>query len=141
MKTVKYILVNDCVSRNVGFHSTCSRIVRDSFVSDLRYCHVVEFKRLDDVGFKFFASKAPLRVERQDSGFRFFQPLGLSRKALLAELVRLRLRYPTAKILGLSELGRHRVHPSDEMNGVRREMSGELGVLCKQSAPTGRARN
>ena len=123
MKTVKYILVNDCVSRNVGFHSTCSRIVRDSFVTDLRYCHVVEFKRLDDVGFKFFASKAPLRVERQDSGFRFFQSLGLSRKALLAELVRLRLRYPSAKILGLSELGHHRVHPSDEMNGVRREMS------------------
>ena len=117
MKTVKYILVNDCVSRNVGFHSTCSRIVRDSFVTDLRYCHVVEFKRLDDVGFM-----------SQNSGFRFFQPLGLSRKALLAELVRLRLRYPTAKILGLSELGRHRVHPSEEMNGVRREMSGELGI-------------
>ncbi len=117
MKTVKYILVNDCVSRNVGFHSTCSRIVRDSFVTDLRCCHVVEFKRLDDVDFR-----------SQDSGFRFFQPLGLSRKALLAELVCLRLRYPTAKILGLSELGRHRVHPSEEMNGVRREMSGELGV-------------
>ena len=119
MKTVKYILINDCVSRNVGFHSTCSRIVRDSFVSDLRYCHV---------GFKFFASKAPPRVERQDSGVRFFQPHGLSRKALLAELVRLRLRYPSAKILGLSELGRHRVHPSEEMNGLRREMSGELGI-------------
>jgi hypothetical protein len=86
-------------------------------VTDLRCCHVVEFKRLDDVDFR-----------SQDSGFRFFQPLGLSRKALLAELVCLRLRYPTAKILGLSELGRHRVHPSEEMNGVRREMSGELGV-------------
>ena len=115
MKTVKYILVNDCVSRNVGFHSTCSRIVRDSFVSDLRYCHVVEFKRLDDVGSR-----------SQDSGFRFFQPLGLSRNALVAELVRLRILYPSAKILGLSELGRYRVHPSDEMNGVRREMNFEL---------------
>ena len=112
MKTVKYILVNDCVSRNVGFHSACSRIVRDSFVTDLRYCHVVELKRLDDVGFM-----------SQNSGVRFFQPHGLSRKALLAELVRLRLRYPSAKILGLSELGRHRVHPSEEMNGVRREMN------------------
>ena len=121
MKTVKYILINDCVSRNVGFHSTCSRIVRDSFVTDLRCCHVVGFKRLDDVGFR-----------SQDSGFRFFQPLGLSRKALLAELVRLRLRYPTAKILGLSELGRHRVNPSEEMNGLRREMSGELGVRSEE---------
>ena len=110
MKTVKYILINDCVSRNVGFHSTCSRIVRDSFVTDLRYCHVVEPRRLDSVGFKFF------------------QSLGMSRNALVAELVRLRILYPSAKILGLSELGRHCVKPSDEMNGVRREMNYECLV-------------
>ena len=85
MKTVNYILVNENACQNVD------RLVRDSFVSDLRQCHVIE--------------------------------PGLTRGELIDRLVRLRRHHPDAKILGLSELGPHCVHPSEAMNALRRELS------------------
>lgn len=42
---------------------------------------------------------------------------------LVAELCQLRKRHPKAKILGISELGDHCVHPTERMNQVRRAMS------------------
>lgn len=36
MKIIKYILVNETASQNVA------RLVYDSFVSDLRFCHVID---------------------------------------------------------------------------------------------------
>ena len=85
MKPIKYILVNENACQNVA----C--LVRDSFVSDLRYCLIVE--------------------------------PGLTRGELIDHLVRLRRHHPDAPILGLSELGPHCVHPSEEMNQLRRELS------------------
>lgn len=45
------------------------------------------------------------------------------RSALIRELVGLRRHWPDAKILGISELGEHCVHPSERMNKLRRELS------------------
>lgn len=45
------------------------------------------------------------------------------REALIFELCQLRKRHPEAKILGISELGDHCVHPTERMNQVRRAMS------------------
>ena len=51
---------------------------------------------------------------------------GSEREGLIEELCRLRKLYPKAKILGVSELGEHCVHPSERMNQLRRELS-DLG--------------
>ena len=87
MKQIKFILVNEIDSQDAA----C--LVRDSFVSDLRQCHVVESS--------------------------------LSRGELIQRLDRLRRHHPDAKILGLSELGSHCVRPSEAMNALRRELSGQ----------------
>ena len=42
---------------------------------------------------------------------------------LIDRIVGLRRHHPDAKILGLSELGDYRVHPSDAMNAIRRRLS------------------
>ena len=55
-----------------------------------------------------------------------FKVQGSEREGLIEELCRLRKLYPKAKILGVSELGEHCVHPSERMNQLRRELS-ELG--------------
>ena len=55
-----------------------------------------------------------------------FSDLKVQREGLIEELCRLRKLYPKAKILGVSELGEHCVHPSERMNQLRRELS-ELG--------------
>jgi len=51
---------------------------------------------------------------------------GSEREGLIEELCRLRKQYPKAKILGVSELGEHCVHPSERMNQLRRELSERL---------------
>ena len=56
------------------------------------------------------------------SGFAEGQS-GSEREGLIEELCRLRKLYPKAKILGVSELGEHCVHPSERMNQLRRELS------------------
>ena len=59
------------------------------------------------------------------SGFAAGQS-GSEREGLIEELCRLRKQYPKAKILGVSELGEHCVHPSERMNQLRRELSERL---------------
>lgn len=93
MKIVKYILVNENACQNAA----C--LVRDSFVSDLRQCHVC------------------------DAGSNFTVLGSKDRVALIQQLVRLRRHHPDAKILGLSELVPHCVRPSEAMNALRRELS------------------
>ena len=44
-------------------------------------------------------------------------------KALIRQLVHLRLLYPEAKILGISELNGNGILPNDMMNKLRRELS------------------
>ena len=55
-----------------------------------------------------------------------FSDLKVQSEGLIEELCRLRKLYPKAKILGVSELGEHCVHPSERMNQLRRELS-DLG--------------
>ena len=45
------------------------------------------------------------------------------RAQLIALLLNLRDRYPSAKILGKHEYDRYHIHVSDEMNHLRRELS------------------
>ena len=52
-----------------------------------------------------------------------FSDLKVQSEGLIEELCRLRKLYPKAKILGVSELGEHCVHPSERMNQLRRELS------------------
>ena len=59
------------------------------------------------------------------SGFAAGQS-GSEREGLIEELCRLRKQYPKAKILGVSELSEHCVHPSERMNQLRRELSERL---------------
>ena len=92
MKQIKFILINENACQNAA----C--LVRDSFVSDVRQCHVC------------------------DAGSRFGVQGSTDRVALIQQLVRLRRHHPYAKILGLSELGPHCVRPSEAMNALRREL-------------------
>ena len=64
----------------------------------------------------------PLAQFKVQSGFAAGQS-GSEREGLIEELCRLRKQYPKAKILGVSELGEHCVHPSERMNQLRRELS------------------
>ena len=94
MKQIKFILVNETGSENAG------RAISDCKLSDIRHNVIVEADGLSD-GFKCQVASSKL----------------------LDELVRLRRHYPDAKILGISELGEHCVHPSKRMNVLRRELS------------------
>ena len=79
---------------------------------------------------RFNGPKAQFKVQRASpsskikaqSGFAEGQS-GSEREGLIEELCRLRKLYPKAKILGVSELGEHCVHPSERMNQLRRELS------------------
>ena len=94
MRTIKYILVNETGNE------TAARAISDSTVSELRYhSNIVVAPRKWQV---------PGSKERQE---------------LLDQLVFLRHHNPDAKILGLSELGDHCVHPSEIMNNLRKELS------------------
>ena len=87
--------------------------------------------------------RAKIKVQ---SGFTAGQS-GSEREGLIEELCRLRKLYPKAKILGVSELGEHCVHPSERMNQLRRELSdlgggaagqcGEAAVQCGGAAVQG----
>ena len=47
----------------------------------------------------------------------------LSHKALIDELLRLRLQYPEAKILGIQEIVGASIRPNERMNALRRKLS------------------
>jgi len=72
--------------------------------------------KVDDKG------QRPSSKIKVQSGFDAGQS-GSEREGLIEELCRLRKQYPKAKILGVSELGEHCVHPSERMNQLRRELS------------------
>ena len=99
MKQVKYILVNETGSESAV------RAIRNSRVSDFRYCIIVD-------GRKGLSSKVQSSKERA---------------ALIDELCRLRRQWPEAPILGVSELDVSASHApirvNPEMNALRREMS------------------
>ena len=136
MNNIKYILVND------GAALPRSKAALPRFngplaqFSDLK---VQSDQRVDDNGpkaqFKVQGSKfSDLKVQsdqrsmtkiKVQSGFAAGQS-GSEREGLIEELCRLRKQYPKAKILGVSELGEHCVHPSERMNQLRRELSERL---------------
>ena len=51
---------------------------------------------------------------------------GLSRSDLIKVLLLARSHYPEAKILSLSEIAGGKIHPSDSMNQLRKELSDYL---------------
>ena len=71
---------------------------------------------------KVRATRGSMTKIKVQSGFAAGQS-GSEREGLIEELCRLRKLYPKAKILGVSELGEHCVHPSERMNQLRRELS------------------
>ncbi|MBQ5549202.1 MAG: hypothetical protein IIT33_10275, partial [Prevotella sp.] len=73
-------------------------------------------------GFAAVQWASPRSKIKVQSGFAAGQS-GSEREGLIEELCRLRKQYPKAKILGVSELGEHCVHPSERMNQLRRELS------------------
>ena len=99
MKTVNYILVNDMDANGGDFEC------RQRFIPHIGLCIVVEAGGFGD-GFK----------------------LQVARCKLLDELVRLRRKWPEAKILGVSELDTSATHApvrvNPEMNKLRLELSG-----------------
>ena len=123
MKKIKFILVNDgaALPRFNGL-----RPVQSSKFSDLK---VQSDPRVDDKVqgslTKVRATQGSMTKIKVQSGFAAGQS-GSEREELIEELCRLRKLYPKAKILGVSELGEHCVHPSERMNQLRKELS-ELG--------------
>ena len=105
MKKIKFILVNDGAAEPRGsaaaprFNAALPR-------------------------FKVQGSLTKVRATR--GSMTRFSDLKVQSEGLIEELCRLRKLYPKAKILGVSELGEHCVHPSERMNQLRRELS-ELG--------------
>lgn len=47
------------------------------------------------------------------------------RAMLIDLLVELRFQFPEAKIMGVSEINGHEIHPRDAMNALRLELSNE----------------
>ncbi len=47
------------------------------------------------------------------------------REALFGLLIDLRSQFPEAKIMGVSEINGHEIHPRDAMNALRLELSNE----------------
>ena len=121
MKTVKYILVNENACQNAA------RLVRDSFVSDLRYCIVVDAipGQARNEGVERARNEGVERARNEGTnGHHGTEPSSrAATRNLIDRLVRLRRHHPDAKILGLSELGPHCVRPSEAMNALRRELS------------------
>ena len=125
MNNIKYILVNDGAAEPRGkaalprFNGPLAQF------SDLK---VQSDQRVDDKvqgGFAAVQWASPSSKIKVQSGFAAGQS-GSEREGLIEELCRLRKQYPKAKILGVSELGEHCVHPSERMNQLRRELSERL---------------
>ena len=94
MKPIKFILIHEAGSENAA------RAISGCHLPDIRHHHIIKC--------------SPLKLETSN---------GEQRRGLLDELARLRRHHPEAKILGICELGDYRVHPSEGMNELRRELS------------------
>ena len=117
MKKIKFILVNDKAALP-RFNAALPRF------NGLRPVQSSKFKVQSSLT-KVRATQGSMTKIKVQSGFAEGQS-GSEREGLIEELCRLRKLYPKAKILGVSELGEHCVHPSERMNQLRRELS-ELG--------------
>lgn len=94
MRTINYILVNETGNK------TAVRAIANSPVSEFRHHNVI----INAVpGWKVAGSSAS--------------------ETLINELCRLRRHWPDAKILGLQEIDGKKIHPCNEMNRLRRELS------------------
>ena len=109
MNNIKYILVNDGAAEP-RFNAALPRFNGPK----------AQFKVQG--GFAAVQRASPSSKIKVQSGFAAGQS-GSEREGLIEELCRLRKQYPKAKILGVSELGEHCVHPSERMNQLRRELS------------------
>ena len=120
MKKIKFILVNDKAAE------PRSNAALPRF-NGPKARFKVQGSRFKDQGSltKVRATQGSMTKIKVQSGFAEGQS-GSEREGLIEELCRLRKLYPKAKILGVSELGEHCVHPSERMNQLRRELS-ELG--------------
>ena len=130
MNNIKYILVNDGAAEPRGkaalprFNGPLAQFkVQGGFAAVQRASPSSKFSdqgqsdpRVDDKG------QRPSSKIKVQSGFAAGQS-GNEREGLIEELCQLRKQYPKAKILGVSELGEHCVHPSERMNQLRRELS------------------
>ena len=123
MKKIKFILVNDGAAEprfngpKAQFKVQCGKAA-------------VQGSRLKVQGGGDAVQGAKIKVQ---SGFAAGQS-GSEREGLIEELCRLRKLYPKAKILGVSELGEHCVHPSERMNQLRRELSDLGGGAAVQGS-------
>ena len=124
MKKIKFILVNDGAAEPRGsaaeprFNAALPRF------NGLRPVQSSKFKVQGSLT-KVRATQGSMTKIKVQSGFAEGQS-GSEREGLIEELCRLRKLYPKAKILGVSELGEHCVHPSERMNQLRRELSERL---------------
>ena len=109
MNNIKYILVND------GAAEPRSKAAEPRFNGPK-----AQFSDL-----KVQSDQRSMTKIKVQSGFAAGQS-GSEREGLIEELCRLRKQYPKDKILGVSELGEHCVHPSERMNLLRRELSERL---------------
>ena len=119
MKKIKFILVNDGAAEP-RFNGPLAQFkVQGSRFSDLK---VQSDPRVDDKVqgslTKVRATQGSMTKIKVQSGFAAGQS-GSEREELIEELCRLRKLYPKAKILGVSELCEHCVHPSERMNQLR----------------------
>ena len=113
MKKIKFILVNDGAAGPRGS------------AAEPRFNAALPRFKVQGSLTKVRATRGSMTKIKVQSGFAAGQS-GSEREGLIEELCRLRKLYPKAKILGVSELGEHCVHPSERMNQLRRELS-DLG--------------
>ena len=119
MNNIKYILVNDGAAEPRG------KAALPRFNGPKAQFKVQGSKFKVQGGFAAVQWASPSSKIKVQSGFAAGQS-GSEREGLIEELCRLRKQYPKAKILGVSELGEHCVHPSERMNQLRRELSERL---------------
>ena len=123
MKKIKYILVNDGAAEP-RFNAALPRFKVQCGEA------AVQGSKIKVQGGGDAVQGAKIKAQ---SGFAEGQS-GSEREGLIEELCRLRKLYPKAKILGVSELGEHCVHPSERMNQLRRELSDLGGGAAVQGS-------
>ena len=131
MKKIKFILVNDGAAEPRGsaaeprFNAALPRFKVQGSLTKVRATQGSMTKiKVQGGGDAVQGSLTKVRATR--GSMTRFSDLKVQREGLIEELCRLRKLYPKAKILGVSELGEHCVHPSERMNQLRRELS-DLG--------------
>lgn len=131
MRSIKYILVNDSVSKtpsgapvrydapNLGHHYVIN--------SQGMLLHPIDDSQPGAFMLKPTCGEEDLNrcsIGIKCNGTLRPETCNLKLRAqLISLLLDLRDHYPSAKILGKDEYDRHHIHVSDEMNALRRELS------------------